>query len=175
MYVYVYLCIYAHIEEQLDGLRAVIERSERRLAKAKADFEDATSRIEAESAALIGYKADLKELEGSFAASGSPSGAEGLSTTPPWVTKSLMDAAAHIRASSEYQKEALATYLESLVAPLTPSHPQPPQQQSAAGGGEERATSADEDMVPEQAEVKRRCSMKTFVETPQLISQAGGA
>jgi hypothetical protein len=162
--------------EQLDGLRAVIERSEKRLAKAKADFEEATSRIEAESAALIGYRADLKELENSFAASSAPSGVEGLSATPPWVAKSLMDAAAHIRAGSEYQKEALAAYLESLAAPFAPSHPQALlQHQSATGDDAEQTTSTDEDMVPQLAEVKRRCCEKTYVETPQLNPQAGGA
>ena len=93
-----------------------------------------------------------------------------------WRSPSWTRPRAFVQVRSMYQKEALAAYLESLVAPLAPSHPQAQlQHQSATGDDAEQTTSADEDMVPQLAEVKRRCCEKTYVETPQLNPQAGGA
>ena len=169
--------------EQLDGLKAAVARAEKRLHKATQDLDDAQARIEAESAAITAYKSDLAELESNLAKQAAPSGVDPIPQPRPWVAASLKDAAAHIRAGSDFQREALASYLEGLVVPLMPTlAPTAPQEPQAENNGKDEDMSAtpqlkrDQDVLADATNLftetkgpweKRRATGKTFVETPQ--------
>ena len=175
----------------MDGLRAALARAEKRMQKATLDLDDAQARIEQEANVIDAHKRDLAELERSLA------GHEGRPPqAPPWMARSLQEAAELVRAGRDMTREALADYLEGLAQPRGPD-PEPwphapdaplAQEQVQPPGGADMDMDAETPQMPVQqgqqvlANVtnrvvnspngNRRANAKTYVETPQLAQLA---
>ena len=177
--------------EQMDGLRAALARAEKRMQKATLDLDDAQARIEQEANVIDAHKRDLAELERSLA------GHEGRPPqAPPWMARSLQEAAELVRAGRDMTREALADYLEGLAQPRGPD-PEPwphtphaplAKEQVPPPGGVDTDMDDETPQVPVQLGLQkladvtnrvvngpngnRRANAKTYVETPQLAQLA---
>ena len=182
--------------EQMDGLRAALARAEKRMQKATQDLDDAQARVEQEADAIDAYKRDLAELERNLAGQAAPSDEGRPPQAPPWMARSLQEAAEQVRAGRDMTREALADYLEGLAQPRGPD-PEPwphtphaplAQEQVLPPGGVDTDMDDETPQVPVQLGLQkladvtnrvvngpngnRRANAKTYVETPQLAQQA---
>ena len=182
--------------EQMDGLRAALARAEKRMQKATQDLDDAQTRVEQEADTIDAYKRDLAELERNLAGPAVPSDEGRPPQAPPWMARSLQEAAEQVRAGRDMTREALADYLEGLAQPRGPDpepwqHAQNAQQlleQAQPPGGADMDMDSETPQMPVQqgqqvlANVtnrvvnnpngNRRANAKTYVETPQLAQLA---
>ena len=164
------------IGQQVDGLRGVISRCQKRLAEAEIAKAEAEAAILKETEDIANYQTQLAELEPLLATStGFRKADEPCNIMPEWVTCTLSSIAKHMMESSTIDREAVAQSLLGLMVPAPPPAPPDAQQSGVsnniidmcdvASRGNKHEGAAD---WPQNTN-KVRLTTKTMIEeTPQL-------
>ena len=164
------------IGQQVDGLRGVISRCQKRLAEAEIAKAEAEAAILKETEDIANYQTQLAELEPLLATStGFRKADEPCNMMPEWVTCTLSSIAKHMMESSTIDREAVAQSLLGLMVPAPPPAPPDAQQSGVsnniidmcdvASRGNKHEGAAD---WPQNTN-KVRLTTKTMIEeTPQL-------
>ena len=167
------------IGQQVDGLRGVISRCQKRHAEAENAKADAEAIIIKETEDIASYRAQLAELEPLLTTStGFRKADEPNNGVPEWVASTLSSIAKHMMKSSTIDREAVAQSLLGLMVPAPPpTTPEAPEAQQCgalddstdmsdvSSRGSKHEGSAD---WPQNMN-KMRFTKKTMIEeTPQL-------
>ena len=164
------------IGQQVDGLRGVISRCQKRLAEAETAKADAEAAILKETEDIANYRAQLAELEPLLTTpTGFRKADEQNNGVPEWVANTLSSIAKHMLESSNIDREAVAQSLLGLMVPAPPPTPPDAQQTGptdciidmcdVANRGNKHEGSAE---WPQNTN-KVRLTTKTMIEeTPQL-------
>ena len=164
------------IGQQVDGLRGVISRCQKRLAEAEIAKAEAEATIIKETEDMASYRTQLAELEPLLTTStGFRRADEPNNGMPEWVASTLSSIAKHMLESSTIDREAVAQSLLGLMVPAPPPAPPDAQQNGVsnniidmcdvASRGNKHEGGAD---WPQNTN-KVRLTTKTMIEeTPQL-------
>ena len=164
------------IGQQVDGLRGVISRCQKRLAEAEIAKAEAYATIIKETEDIASYRTQLAELEPLLTTStGFRKADEPNNGVPEWVASTLSSIAKHMLESSTIDREAVAQSLLGLMVPAPPPAPPDAQQNGVSNNstdmcdvssrGNKHGGSAD---WPQNTN-KVRLTTKTMIEeTPQL-------
>ena len=107
------------IGQQVDGLRGVISRCQKRLAEAEIAKVEAEATIIKETEDIANYQAQLAELELLLASSAGFRKADGLdSVMTEWLANALSSIAKHVQESSNIDRDAVAQSLLGLLVPV---------------------------------------------------------
>ena len=110
------------IGQQVDGLRGVISRCQKRLAEAEIAKAEAEAAIFKETEDIANYQTQLAELEPLLTTStGFRKADEPGNGMPEWVTCTLSSIAKHMMESSTIDREAVAQSLLGLMVPAPSS------------------------------------------------------
>ena len=164
------------IGQQVDGLRGVISRCQKRLAEAEIAKAEAEAAIIKETEDIASYQTQLAELEPLLTTSaGFRKADEPNNGVPEWVASTLSSIAKHMLESSTIDREAVAQSLLGLMVPAPPPTPPEMQQNGVpnditdmcdfACRGNKHEGSAD---WPQNTNKVRLTTKSMVEETPQL-------
>ena len=167
------------IGQQVDGLRGVISRCQKRLAEAETARAEAEAAIIKETEDIASYQTQLAELEPLLTTStGFRKADEPNNGVPEWVASTLSSIAKHMLESNTIDREAVAQSLLGLMVPAPPPTPPETQQNGApnditditdmcdiACRGNKHEGSAD---WPQNTNEVRLTTKTMVEETPQL-------
>ena len=167
------------IGQQVDGLRGVISRCQKRLADAETAKADAEAIIIKETEDIASYRAQLAELEPLLTTStGFRKADEPNNGVPEWVANTLSSIAKHMMESSTIDREAVAQSLLGLMVPAPPPTPPEAPEAQQCGALDDSTDMSDVSSRGSKHEgsadwpqnmSKMRLTKKTMIEeTPQL-------
>ena len=161
------------IGQQVDGLRGVISRCQKRLAEAEAAKTEAEAAIIKETEDITNYQAQLTELEPLLTASTGTRKADGPNYgVPEWVASTLASIAKHMQESSNIDREAVAQSLLGLLvdAQQTGALDSTTDMCDVSSRGSKHEGSAN---WPENTKKVRLTTKAMIEETPQLEDTRG--